>query len=88
MAHPIQEIIEEMIEMSGCILWRVTGTWAHNGRTGEFSDIVIARDALEAVKRVWEPEDPKDLRTIQAEWLCPVESVKKWNDYQDLDEET
>jgi len=41
---------------------------------------VIARDAVEAIKRAWDIEDNTDLRTVSAEWLCPVECVKKWSD--------
>lgn len=78
MTHPIQEIIDDMIEMSGNIVFRIRGTWACNGRTGDIDNVVIAPDAIAAIRRAWEPEDPRDLRTINAEWLCPVESVQKY----------
>lgn len=71
------EILEEMAAMSGLILWHVTGTWANNGRTGEIDEIVEAETATEAIVCAWEPEDDRDLRTINAKWLCPIESVRR-----------
>ena len=75
-----QEILDSLVEMSGLVLFRVRGTWARNGRLGKIDDVVIARDAVEAIKRAWDIEDNTDLRTVSAEWLCPVECVKKWSD--------
>ena len=78
----IREIMDDLVELSGLVLFRVTGTWANNGRTGKIDDIVIARDAIEAAEQAWKPEDNQDLRTIHAEWLCPIENVQKgaWAD--------
>ena len=64
-----------MTETSGYSLWRVTGTWAYEGRTGEIDHIVKAITATEAIARAWEAEDDGELRTISAAWLCPVECV-------------
>lgn len=75
--HPYGEIIRELAAMSGLVLWRVTGTWANRGRTGEIDAVVEARNAIEAVRIAWGPEDPNDLRTVSVEWLCPIESVKR-----------
>lgn len=69
-------VLDALREMTGLCLFRVSGTWAHCGRTGEFTDIVAALDAISAVRRAWDVEDPRDLRTVLVEWLCPVESVK------------
>ena len=79
----INEILDGIVEMSGIILFRVKVTWANKGRLGESDSIVLARDAIEAVQREWAPEDNRDLRTVSVEWLCPIESVSKWNDYED-----
>lgn len=73
----LREIIEGLADMSGAILWRVTGTWANGGRTGRFDDVVEARTATEAIAIAWGCEDDEDLRTVSAEWLCPIESVKR-----------
>jgi len=78
----INEILDDIAEMSGIILFRVKTTWADRGKSGETDSIVLARDAIEAVQRVWEPEDLRDLRTVSVEWLCPIESVSKWDDYK------
>lgn len=78
----VRVILDDLAELSGLMLFRVTGTWANNGRTGEIDAAVIARDAIEAIQRSWGVEDNRDLRTIHAEWLCPVEGVLKgdWAD--------
>jgi hypothetical protein len=73
----VREIMDSMAEMSGLVFWRVTGTWASNGRTGKIDDIVEAKTATEAIAIAWACEDDRDLRTIHAEWLCPIESVKR-----------
>jgi len=73
----VQEVLDDLASMSGVVLWRVTGTWANNGRTGKIDDIVEATTATEAIARAWNPEDDRDLRTIYAEWLCPIECVKR-----------
>ena len=73
----INEILDDLTELSGLVLFRVTGTWASMGRTGSIDDIVIARDAIEAIERAWETEDNRQLRTVSVEWLCVVECVKK-----------
>ena len=81
----VREILDDLVGLSGLVLFRVAGTWANNGRTGEIDEIVIACDAIDAIRQAWEPEDKRDLRTIHAEWLCPVECVKKgaWADETD-----
>ena len=68
-------IRDDMKKMSGLILWRVTGEWAHCGRKGELDVIVEATTATEAIATAWAGEDDRDLRTVHAEWLCPIESV-------------
>ena len=78
----IREILDDLTELSGLVLFRVTGTWASLGRTGKIDEIVVARDAIEAAQRAWLTEDNSNLRSIHVEWLCPVESVKKWSDYE------
>ena len=78
----INEVLDDLTELSGLILFRVTGTWANRGREGDIDEVVIARDAIEAMQRAWTVEDNRDLRTIESEWICPVESVKRaaWAD--------
>ncbi|MFZ2253530.1 MAG: hypothetical protein WAW13_05205 [Minisyncoccia bacterium] len=85
----INEILDDLTEMSGLVLFRVTGTWASQGRTGSIDEMVIARDAIEAIERAWKTEDNRQLRTLSAEWLCPVECVKKaaWADDKPSPEE-
>ncbi len=70
-----ETIFDRPSGMSGYIVFRVRSTWARNGRTGDDDRIVIAKNAIDAISMAWEPEDPQDLRTINAEWLCPVECV-------------
>lgn len=64
---------EEMEDMSGLIWFKVQTTWANSGKRGEKSDLVLARNALQALEISWLPEDPQDLRTVSIEWLCPFE---------------
>ena len=71
------QILDEMTERSGMIVFHVTLKWANQGRLGEREDVVVAADAIEAVTTAWESDDRRDLREVQVEWLCPVESVKK-----------
>lgn len=73
--HPIRQIVSDLEVMSGIVLWRVKASWANKGRLGEFDQIVAAHNAIEAIRIAWEPEDERDLRTVEVEWLCPVESV-------------
>jgi hypothetical protein len=73
----INEIMDEMVEMSGLVVFRVRGTFVNRGPGGELDEIVIARDPIEAMVTAWGDECASDLRTINAEWICPVESVKK-----------
>ena len=63
--------------MAGMILWRVKGTWANKGRTGEIDSVVEAVNAIEAIEIAWRVEDPNDLRTVSVEWLCPVNCVSR-----------
>ena len=73
----VREVMDDLASMSGMTLWRVTGTWSNKGRTGTIDDIVEATTAMEAIARAWEPEDDRDVRTVSAEWLCPIECVKR-----------
>jgi hypothetical protein len=73
----IKEILNELASMSGYVLFRVIIEWASDGRTGIKDDIVIAIDAIEAIKRAWEGEDNKQIRTVEVEWLTPVECTLK-----------
>lgn len=77
--HPgfVKEIIDGMRSMSGLCLWHVTGTWTNKGRTGTIDDVVEAKTATEAIAIAWEPEDDRDLRTISATWMTPIECVKR-----------
>ena len=61
--------------MAGMILWRVKGTWANKGRTGEIDEFVEAVNAIEAIEIAWQVENPNDLRTVSVEWLCPVSCI-------------
>ena len=81
--HLLNELRDHQVESSGLVLFRVTGTWAHKGRTGDIDYVVLANNAIEAIRRAWDLEDNSDLRTIHAEWMCPVESVLKWSDMAD-----
>ena len=72
---------EGFTDMSGLILFRVAIPWAAQGRSGDHTVIVQARDGSEAPTRAWAVEDNRDIRTVSVEWLCPVESVQRWNDY-------
>jgi hypothetical protein len=57
------------------ILWRVNVTWANRGKVGETETIVAATDAITALQIAWNSEDDGDLRTVEVEWLSPVECV-------------
>ena len=46
------------------------------GRKGEINEVVKAKNAVEAITLAWDPKDPRNLRTVHVEWMCPVESVK------------
>ena len=70
-----REVIEEMAKLSGLILWRVKIGWANKGQKGVVNQIVKARTAVEAVQLAWSCEDDRDIRTVEVEWLGPVESV-------------
>lgn len=76
----LKELDDELAAMSGLILFHVTGTWANKGRKGEIDCIVESRTAAEAIAIAWGPEDDRDLRTINAKWLSPIECVLKRND--------
>ena len=72
----IAEIVaDDIAKSSGLIVFRVKLTWANSGRLGETDEVVFAKDAAEAIRIVWEGEDPVDLRTVDVEWLCPVECI-------------
>jgi len=69
------ELARQMAGMSGLVVFRVKLTWANSGRLGETDKVVFAKDAAEAIRITWEGEDPVDLRTVEVEWLCPVECI-------------
>ena len=71
----VQEVLDDLSKLSGLVLFRVTCEWANKGREGKTNNIIIAKDAIEAVIKAWEVENDKDLRKVCIEWLCPVESI-------------
>ncbi len=73
----VREIMDDLAPLSGLVLFRVTGTWAHNGRSGTIDEVILAGDMIQAISRAWATEDNRDLRTIHAEWLSPVELIKE-----------
>jgi len=58
-------------------LFRVKTTWANKGRIGSTDCVVVAPDAVTALTREWgKIENPDQLRTVEIEWLCPVDCVR------------
>ena len=73
----VNEIIQDIKNISGLILWHVTGTWANKGIVGEINEFVMAKTAIDAIIQVWEYENDCDLRMVNAKWLCPIESITR-----------
>ncbi len=82
-AELVNEILDDLANMSGLVLFRVKIEWSDNGRTGSTSHIVEAMDAVQAINRAWCVEDARHIRDVSVEWLTPIECVLKESEDND-----
>ena len=76
-------IMADMQTMRSEAVFRVVIKWANKGRHGTENQVVIADDAIEAIQLAWNPEDPRDIRSVSCEWLSPIDCVVKKSESKD-----